>query len=126
MSIIQLQCPTVLLHRVNTNNGDKIKTRQKYSVHSAQQVTVSLHLSVCHCVTAVVLSQSVNWLIFVLDQSNPLLSLPDQLDCRSFSWHHPKIVRAHPAEKKTAITLASWLSIYLFCLWEMEVCPSSL
>lgn len=52
-----VQCPTALLHRVNTNNGDKIKqmkTRQKCSIHSTQHL-VSLCLSV--------LSRSVNRLI---------------------------------------------------------------
>lgn len=82
--ILQLQCPTVLLHRVNTNIGDKIKTNKKAEVFSTFNTVVnSQSPSVCHCVTDVFLSRSVKWLIVVLDQSKPLLSLPDQSDCRS-------------------------------------------
>lgn len=82
--ILQLQCPTVLLHRVNTNIGDKIKTnKNKAEVFSTFNTAGNTQSpSVCHCVTDVFLSWSVKWLIVVLDQSNPLLSLPDQSDCR--------------------------------------------
>lgn len=45
--MVSIQCPTVLLHRVNTNNGDKIKANKNKVEVSCTFTTAQSVLQLC-------------------------------------------------------------------------------
>lgn len=96
-NMFMIQCLTILLHRVNTNNGDKIKTNKNkaevfrtFNTEGNSQCPVRLRWT----------SRSVDRLIIELDQSNPPLSLADQSDCCCLPAAPAQVFRVRPAERK--------------------------